>query len=679
MPTTIPDDQTVERAAALRRLLAHHAWLYHVQDKPEISDAEYDRLYRELVDLETQYPVLLTPDSPTQKVGGAVLQSLPTQRHALRMYSLDNVFNTGEWEEYVQRTLKLVPGVRREDMQFWVEPKMDGLAMELIYEAGVLTTALTRGNGEEGEVVTQNMRTVKNIPLRLRGTGWPELLEVRGEVVIERDDFRALNEEQHRKNAKEFANPRNAAAGSVRQLDSTVTASRPLRFIAYGIGRAEFSGEMPWKTQQAVIETLGEYGLSIAPGAGLFDSDGVARYYNHLTGHRDSLPFDIDGVVAKVNRLDWQQAMGFTAHAPRGAIAMKFPAQQAVTKLLDIQIQVGRTGVLTPVAVLEPVNVGGAVVSRATLHNEDEIIAKGLLINDMVTVQRAGDVIPEVVSSLPEKRDGTQVAFHFPKECPICHNHVHREPGEAAWRCVNRLCPAVRRQAIIHFVSKAGLDVQGIGSRWVELLVDNGYVQTPADLFRLKKLDLLKLDRMGDKLADNFVTALAGAREHATLHRLICALGIRHVGEQTAKALTARYHDLDELSKAGFEELQTIPDIGPEVAGAICDFFAEAGNRELLQELRELGLWPHEAELPIAPHGALAGKTFLFTGTLSISRDVAKSRAEAAGAKVVSGISKSVDYLVAGDAAGSKLDKARLLGVTVIDEDAFNRMLESGE
>lgn len=668
--------EAADEAERLHQELNYHSWRYYVQDEPEIDDAEYDRLYRRLKELEDRYPALATPDSPTQKVGGAVLESLPSREHSLRMYSLDNVFNLEEWDEYVQRTLRLLPGRRAEDLAFWAEPKMDGLAMELIYERGLFTAALTRGDGLKGEVVTENVRTIRNVPLRLRGSEVPELIEVRGEVVIPHKDFEALNRKQAGQGGKIFANPRNAAAGSVRQLDSAVTAARPLRFMAYGIGLYRFADGRAFASQAEIMESLKSYGLAVAPGARLCAGpEEVAAYYSDLGRRRAELVFDIDGVVAKLNRLDWQESLGYTAHAPRWALALKYPAQQKETRLLDIQVNVGRTGAVTPVAVLEPVNVGGVVVQRATLHNEDEIRAKDLLIGDLVIIQRAGDVIPEVVASLPEKRDGGERPFVFPTRCPECDHPIHREPGESAWRCVNKLCPAVVKESIVHFVSKAGLDVQGVGASWVETLVDKGLVKTPADLFKLNALDLLKFERMGARLAEKFVNAFEAARVGSSLTRFIAALGIRHVGEQTARSLAASYRDLDELGAADAEALRRIPDIGPEVASSIVDFFGDAGNRELLRQLRELGLWPVEEKTGPSVGGPLAGKTVLFTGTLSVSRGEAKKKAEAAGAKVVSAISKSVDYLVAGSEAGSKLSKARDLGVAVLDEAAFNALL----
>ncbi|MDR2825768.1 MAG: NAD-dependent DNA ligase LigA [Deltaproteobacteria bacterium] len=670
----------IKRVEYLRKTLVYHSWRYHVQDDPEIGDAEYDALFKELTVLESEYPALQSPASPTQKVGGAVLKSLPTQEHALRMYSLDNVFNVAEWADFVQKSLKLLPGVSPADLSFWVEPKMDGLAMELIYEQGVLHTALTRGDGQKGEVVTENMRTVKNLPLSLHTDTPPALLEVRGEVVITRADFISLNLTRQKNDAKIFANPRNAAAGSVRQLDSAVAAARPLRFIAYNIGQV-VPQNPDWISQQKIIAGLAALGFAVAPEAGLCTHpDEVAAYYTRMSQDRAGIVFDIDGVVAKLDRLDWQTALGFTAHAPRFAIAMKFKAQQVRTKLLDIAIQVGRTGVLTPLAVMEPVTVGGVVVSRATLHNEDEIRAKDLRIGDTVIVQRAGDVIPEVVGAVASERKGTERVFTFPAICPQCHSPVHRETGEAALRCLNKLCPAVRRQTIIHFVSKAGLDIRGIGEKWIIMLMDKEILHTPADLFRLQKEDFMRLPRMGDKLADNFIKALQEARQNSSLRRVICALGIRHVGEQTALALAETYHSLDELAAADAMVLQEIEDIGPEVAASIIEFFNEQGNKQLLEDLRALGLWPQKVKVTdsrqnLTVKGPLSGKNILFTGTLSISRDVAKGLAEEAGAKVVSAISKAVDYLVAGEAAGSKLTKAESLGVAVLTETEFRAFL----
>ncbi len=721
-------EQAKLRAAELRTLLEHHGWRYYVQDDPEISDAEYDALFRELVLLEERWPALKSPDSPTLRVGGEVLDSLPSYAHSLRMYSLDNVFSMEEWREFVQKMLRLLPGVREGDLSFWMEPKMDGLAMELIYEKGLLVRALTRGDGEVGEEVTANMRTVKNIPLRLRDDAGPVpfLLEARGEVLMTKKDFAALNLRQEARGAKPFANPRNAAAGSVRQLDSTVAAERPLRFLAYGLGRVVWSEPSsaetvkeeasPWNSQQECMLGLQSLGFSIAPNAALCPSVAeVETWQRALAGERKSFPFELDGAVAKLNSLPLQKRLGFTARAPRFAVAFKFEAMQAATKLEDIQIQVGRTGVLTPVAVLTPVSVGGVTVSRATLHNEDEIRAKDLRIGDKVLVRRAGDVIPEVVGPIPEKRTGEEKEFIFPSTCPECGGHVRREAGEAAWRCVNRACPAVRRESIKHFVSKAGLDIQGVGARWVEQLVDLGLVQSPADLFGLRAEKLRGLERMGEKSAANFVAALEKARTTATLPRFLCALGIRHVGEQTAKALARTFGSVEALSEATEEQLCRIPDVGPEVAAAIDDFFAEPGNKQVLADLKGLGLWPvmtvqarparqtaaqvaarHSGIIsPLAQNSLLSlltgseeraqgqtgenqnpleGKKLLFTGSLSLSRSEAKALAEAAGADILSGVSRKLDFLVVGEEPGSKLDKARALGISILDEQEFLRL-----
>lgn len=718
-----------DRVFELGRELEHHGWRYYVLDDPLIADAEYDALFRELVQLEKLYPSLKAADSPTSRVGGAVLDFLPGRAHSVRMYSLDNVFAMDEWRDFVQRMLRFAPDLAESDLAFWVEPKMDGLAMELGYENGILTYALTRGDGETGELVTENMRTVKNVPLRLKVKGGtvPERLEVRGEVLMSRTDFEALNQRQAKSGLKIFANPRNAAAGSVRQLDSSIAASRPLRFFAYGVGIVE-GLPSPWQTQQEVMLGLRDLGFSIVPEARLCQSAAeVEGWYQKLVERRDDFQFELDGVVAKVNSLAVQEALGYTARAPRFSVAFKFAAMQARTKLEKIIIQVGRTGVLTPVALLSPVNVGGVVVSRATLHNEDEIRQKDVRVGDMVLVRRAGDVIPEVLGPVPEERDGSEIPYLFPSTCPECKNNVHREPGEAAWRCVNRACPAMRRESIKHFVSKAGLDIQGIGGRWVEQLVDLGLVKTPADLFRLGTDTLERLDRMGEKSAENFVNALADAREKATLPRFIAALGIRHVGAQTSKALARKFGSIDALGAAGVEELCLVPDVGVEVAAAIRAFFAEAGNIELLEDLRELGIWPvmrpaarsggmqkskaaaraGQAFLPgfdaasmSAPDGPeavdgslaqvaadtlaeaggqneLAGKTILFSGSLeSMSRSEAGRLAEEAGADVLGGVSKKLDILVRGSKPGSKLEDAEKLGVRIMDEREFLRLVK---
>jgi DNA ligase (NAD+) len=667
-----------ERAAHLRREIERHGYLYHTLDAPEITDAAYDDLFRELADLEARFPELQAMDSPTQRVGGQVLSALETRPHRQRMYSLDNVFDEDEWLAFWQRLQRLEPGAKPE---FWCDPKMDGLAVELIYEHGRLAEALTRGDGETGEVITPAMRTVRNLPLVLRGAEpFPELLEVRGEVVMARQDFAALNRRQEEAGLKTFANARNAAAGSVRQLDTSVTAGRPLRFLAYGLGeQTEQAGQgADWPTYAELMAGLQAYGFACPPGGRVCGGlEEIRAYRREVEARRDALPFEIDGVVLKLNDRAAQAALGFTARAPRFAVAWKFAPRQAVTRLKAILIQVGRTGVLTPVADLEPVSVSGVTVSRATLHNEDEIRARDVREGDTVIVQRAGDVIPEVVGPVLTERPADSQPFVFPRACPACGEPAQRLAGEAAWRCVHVSCPAVARESLVHFVSKAGLDVQGVGRKWVEQLADEGAIRSPADLFRLTPDDLVRFERMGERSATNFTEALATARREATLPRLICALGIRHVGEQTARTLAGAYADLDALAGADEESLQRLPDIGPEVAAAIVAFFVDAANRELVRVFRDdIKLWPVQEAVhdEAAPAGPLRGKRILFTGTLTMPRPQAQKLAQAAGAELAGSVSKHLDMLVVGDNPGSKLDKAEKLGVTILSEAEFMRM-----
>lgn len=675
LQSLLTEEADKRRIEELRRFIDYHNYRYHTLDEPEITDDEYNAAFRELLDLEERHPQWKTPDSPTNRVGGQVLSALETKSHSRRMYSLDNVFTTEDWRGFLKRLENALPGV---EPTFWCDPKMDGLALELVYENGHFTEALTRGDGEVGEVVTEAMRTVRNLPQILRGTP-PERLEVRGEVIFRRRDFIALNERLRKDNAKTFANPRNAAAGSIRQLDTSVTASRPLRFLAYGFGDARFGRMTPWRTYEEVMGKLRDFGFETPPGGRLSrGSSEVEAYYAEVAEKRESLAYEIDGVVMKLNDLEGQEALGYTARAPRFAVAWKFPAQQATTRLLDITIQVGRTGVLTPVAELEPVSVSGVVVSRATLHNEDEIRNRDVRVGDRVVVQRAGDVIPEVVRAVLSERSPDSEPFVFPHVCPACGQAASRIEGEAAWRCVNVSCPAVLRQSLAHFVSKAGLDIEGLGQRWIELLVSSKRVQTPADLFTLTVEELLHYERMGVKLATKFVDSLNRAKKEATLQRLLCALGIRHVGEQTARTLASAYADMDALGAASPEELQTLPDIGPEVASAIRAFFEDEPNRALLARLKELGLWPVQTETPRAPIGPLAGMKVLFTGSLSIPRSRAQQMAESAGAEIAAGVSKKLNLLVAGDEPGSKLEKAQKLGIRVVDEAAFFDLLNTG-
>ena len=675
--TTPPGPE--QRMNKLVAQLERHNYLYHTQDAPEISDADYDALFRELQDLEAAHPELRSPHSPTLRIGGGLLPGLDKRAHSQRMYGLDNVFSSEEWQEFVERMRRALPEA---PTAFWCDPKLDGLALEIIYEKGLMTEALTRGDGETGEVVTEAVRTIRNIPLHLMGKGTlPDRLEVRGEVVIFKQDFLALNQRRESLGQKVFANPRNAAAGTLRQLDTSVTRQVPLRFLAYSIGAVAWGAAPPCHRHSELMARLTDYGFSTPPGGKLCaDPQAVEAYVETVRQGRAAFPMEIDGAVAKQDDLDAQEALGYTARAPRFAVAFKFPAMQVRTILRAIDIQVGRTGVLTPVAVLDPVAVGGVMVSRATLHNEDEIQAKDLRIGDTVLVQRAGDVIPEVVGPVRELRPADAVPFVFPHVCPACGETAHREAGEAAWRCDNLSCPAIRLRAISHFVSKAGLDIQGIGQKWIEQLVSSGRVTSPADLFTLTVPELLDYDRMGEVLAQKMVDAFQQARQTATLPRLISALGIRHVGEQTARQLARHFADMTALAQASTEQLIAIEDIGPEVAASIRAFFDSHANQALLQRFQALGLWPvSSAEQGTqgtdAAGSLLAGKTILFTGTLSMKRDEAARMAEACGATVLGGVSKKLDYLVAGEKAGSKLTKARELGIPVLDEAAFLDML----
>lgn len=661
--------------------LNRHNRLYHTLDAPEISDDAYDALFRELLALEEARPDLRLPDSPTLRIGGGVLPGLEKKRHIRRMYGLDNVFSAEEWQAFVDRLVRAYEGADELVLDFWCDPKLDGLALELAYEKGLLVQALTRGDGEEGEVVTAQARAIRNIPLSLAGPGpFPDYIEVRGEVVIYKKDFERLNERQEELGQKIFSNPRNAAAGALRQLDVSVTRSRPLKFLAYGLGAVTWGAAQPCQTQAEAVERFILRGFTVPPDGRLCHGvAGVIDYAEWVREHRPEFPMEIDGAVAKLNSLAAQEALGFTARAPRFAIAFKFPAMEAETKLLDIGIQVGRTGVLTPVAILEPVPVGGVVVSRATLHNEDEIRDKDLRIGDTVRLRRAGDVIPEILGVNLEKRPQDAKPYEFPQICPVCGAPALREPGQAARRCENMACPAMNLRSILHFVSPAGLDVIGIGEKWIARLVEAGLVKSPADLFTLTEKDLLKFEGMGETLAAKFVAALEEAGRKATLAKLIGALGIRHVGAQTARGLASRFKSLDALAHADEETLREVPDVGPEVAASIRHFFTNPANIQVLRKLKDLGIWPESEERETAGSGPLAGKSILFTGSLSMPRPRAQELAREAGADVKSGVSKNLDFLVAGEKAGSKLEKAEKLGVPVITEDQFMKMLaESG-
>lgn len=671
MADSLPSDIR-ERAEQLREQLNHHNYLYYVLDNPEIPDAEYDRLFRELQQLESDYPALITSDSPTQRVGGTPLKAFNEVRHEIPMLSLGNAFSDEELGDFDRRVRD---GLGVAAVRYSAEPKLDGLAISIRYERGVLVRAATRGDGSRGEDVTQNVRTIESVPLRLLGNDWPEILEVRGEVYMPKAGFEALNERQCEKGEKPFANPRNAAAGSLRQLDSRITATRPLSIFCYGVGVVE-GVDLP-ATHSAIMKRLREWGLRICPEQDVVEGvEGCLEFYRKTGELRETLPYEIDGVVYKVDRIDQQQQLGFVSRAPRWAIAHKFPAQEEMTRIEAIDVQVGRTGAITPVARLEPVHVGGVVVTNATLHNQDEIDRKDVRIGDTVIVRRAGDVIPEVVSVVLSRRPDETSRFTLPSRCPECNSAVERIEGEAVARCSGGLyCPAQRKEAIKHFASRRAMDIEGLGDKLVELLVDQGLINDVADLFSLQASQLAGLERMGEKSAANLVAALETSKE-TTLARFLYALGIREVGEATAHTLAAHFGSLETLERADTESLIEVQDVGPIVADHIHTFFEQPHNLEVIEKLLRAGVsWP-EVEKIEEGTLSLKGKTFVLTGTLStLSRNEAKQRLQALGAKVTGSVSKKTDYVVAGESAGSKLTKAEALGITVLDEDELIKLL----
>ena len=668
-----PADPIDLRAAQLRTELLRHAHAYYVLDAPAIPDAEYDRMFRELQAIEEAQPRLRVSDSPTRRVGGAPLAGFAELTHRQPMLSLNNAFELAELEAFDKRVRE---GLDVEVVDYAVELKFDGLAMSLCYENGVLAQAATRGDGATGEDVTANVRTIRAIPLRLACSVAPALLEVRGEVLLFKDDFAALNRRQAEIGEKTFVNPRNAAAGSLRQLDSRITARRPLKFFAYGIGAVD-GVELP-PTHAQMLDWFATLGLPVcADRAVVSGSVGLAAFYAAIGLRRPSLPYDIDGVVYKVNRLDWQRALGFVSRAPRFALAHKFPAQEALTVVEDIEVQVGRTGAITPVARLTPVFVGGVTVTNATLHNEDEVRRKDVWRRDTVIVRRAGDVIPEVmmVSQAGPREEADY--FRMPLRCPVCQSEVVREEGEVIGRCSGGLfCAAQRKQALLHFAQRRAMDIEGLGEKLVEQLVDADVVRTPADLYRLGVANLSALERMAEKSAHNVLAAIEKSKD-TTLARFIFALGIRHVGETTAKDLARHFGALDRLIAADEAALSQANDVGPVVAASIAGFFRQPHNREVVELLRAGGvIWGEGPALALAS-GKLQGKTFVLTGTLpTLSREAAKERLEAQGAKVSGSVSKKTDYVVAGAEAGSKLARALELGVAVIDEDGLKALLE---
>ncbi|HAT1574354.1 TPA: NAD-dependent DNA ligase LigA [Raoultella ornithinolytica] len=664
-----------QKLTELRTTLRHHEYLYHVMDTPEIPDAEYDRLMRELRELEAQHPDLITPDSPTQRVGAAPLASFSQVRHEVPMLSLDNVFDEESFLAFNKRVQDRLKS--SDDLIYCCELKLDGLAVSILYENGVLVQAATRGDGTTGEDITANVRTIRAIPLRLRGDNIPQRLEVRGEVFLPQAGFEKINEEARRTGGKVFANPRNAAAGSLRQLDPRITAKRPLTFFCYGVG-ALTGGELP-ESHSGRLQQFKAWGLPVSDRVTLCHTpEEVLTYYRKVEEDRPNLGFDIDGVVIKVDSLALQEQLGFVARAPRWAVAFKFPAQEQMTFVRDVEFQVGRTGAITPVARLEPVHVAGVLVSNATLHNADEIERLGLRIGDKVVIRRAGDVIPQVVNVVLSDRPEETREIVFPSHCPVCNSDVERVEGEAVTRCTGGLiCGAQRKEALKHFVSRRALDVEGMGDKIIDQLVEKEYVHTPADLFRLTAGKLTGLDRMGPKSAQNVVNALEKSKA-TTFARFLYALGIREVGEATAAGLAAYFATIEALEQATIEELQKVPDVGIVVATHVFHFFAEENNRDVIAQLRAEGVkWPApvvvNAEEIDSP---FAGKTVVLTGSLSqLSRDDAKARLMALGAKVAGSVSKKTDLVIAGEAAGSKLAKAQELGIAVIDEAEMLRLL----
>jgi DNA ligase (NAD+) len=658
-----------ERVEKLREEIRRYDYYYYVLNQPLISDAEYDKLFRELLELERQYPELVTLDSPTQRVGAPPAEEFAPVEHAIPMLSLANCFNDEELEEWDDRVRRMLGG---EPVEYVCEPKLDGLSVELVYVDGVFTVGSTRGDGRVGEDVTRNLRTIKQVPLRLFPLNGkvPRLLEARGEVYMEKEAFRRLNEERERAGEPLFANPRNAAAGSLRQLDPNVTASRPLKIFFYAMGRAE---GIEIRSQVELLTTFPKLGLPVNPLWKLCKTlDEVKAFYRELLAMRHELPYEADGMVVKVNDFAQREILGEVSRAPRWAIAYKFPAEEATTRVLDIVVQVGRTGALTPVANLKPVEVSGATVSRATLHNADEIRRKDIRIGDWVIVRRAGEVIPEVVKSIPERRTGAEKEFKMPERCPACGGPVVRPPGEVAYRCENLSCPARIKESIRHFASRRAMDIEGLGEKLVDQLVETGLVRKLSDIYRLKKEDLVNLERMGEKSAQNLLEQIERSK-NAGLARLIFALGIRYVGEHLAQVLAQHFPSLEALSNATYEELIQIPEIGPRIAQSIVDFFRNEENRKLIQELKELGV-KTEAEKP--KEGPLSGKTFVFTGTLSaFPREEARRLVESLGGRVASSVSRKVDYVVVGADPGEKLRKAQELGITILTEEEFRKLV----
>jgi len=667
---------TRKKVARLRDQIRHHNYRYHALDDPEIPDAEYDRLLRELQSIESEHPELITLDSPTQRVGAAPVSVFSTVQHELPMLSLGNVFDEDGLREFHQRILKRLALDSDAELVYSAEPKLDGAAVSLMYENGVLARGATRGDGSRGEDITHNVRTIEAIPLRLVGKGYPDRLEIRGEVFMPKAGFDAYNDKARAAGEKTFVNPRNAAAGSLRQLDPKLTAARPLDMYAYSVG-VTAGGTMPARHSE-IIGRLQEWGMKVCPERRVVSGvDGCLEFYESIGARRDGLGYEIDGVVYKVDSLALQDELGFVSRAPRWAVAHKFPAQEELTEVEGVEFQVGRTGAITPVARLKPVFVGGVTVSNATLHNIDELHRKDVRVGDTVVVRRAGDVIPEVASVVVSRRPTGTRRVQLPRKCPVCGSQVERAEGETAARCTGGLrCSAQRAEALKHFVSRRALDIEGLGARLIEQLVASDRLKTPADIFELAQEELSELERMGEKSAQNLVRSIEASKS-TTLARFLFALGIREVGEATAEGVAAHFGRLANVVSATVEELQDVPDVGPIVAARIQSFFGKRHNLDVIARLQDYGVeWPEADPVELPQQGVFAGKTFVITGTLpKMTRDEAKHLIQSAGGKVSGSVSSKTDYLIAGEKAGSKLRKAEKLEIVILDEAGLEDLL----
>lgn len=672
-----PPADAIARATELREQIHQHNYRYYILDDPQVSDAAYDALFRELRELEERYPALVTPESPTQRVGADTVTTFTPIQHQVPMLSLDNAFGAGELQDWDRKTKRFLGQDANSNIEYFAELKLDGLSISLTYENGLLQRAATRGNGVTGEDVTPNIRTIRSIPLRIgikgNSTPPPRLIEIRGEVILHHDEFARINAENEQAGLPTFANPRNAAAGSLRQKDPQVTAERNLNAFFYAVGACE---GREFSSQEELLSIYRSWGLRTNPNCRVCEGlEQVLAYTEEWDGGRDQLPYDIDGVVVKVNSFALQADLGFVSRSPRWAIAFKYPPRQARTRVLDIVVQVGMTGAITPVAQLQPVVVGGVTVSRATLHNESEIQRKDVRVGDTVVVQRAGEVIPEVVEVVVSERTGAEREFEMPARCPSCGGPVGRAEGEAVARCINDTCPEKLRQRLQHFVSRDAMDIEGLGGQRIDQLLDAGLVRTPADIYRITREQLLMLERMGDKLADNLINAIDRSRSRP-LARVLFALGIRYVGEHTAEVLSEHFGSIDRIVAASVEELSQVHEIGSVIADSVARHFRDAGNLALLNDLRSVGI-QFPSAVPAAVTDRFAGKVFVFTGALTLfTREEAEARVKREGGRASGSVSRKTNYVVAGANAGSKLAKAHELGVAVITEEEFLAMLD---